>query len=1064
MKYNIARNGYLKSLTSSGTGNVALSWLQLEKLIDGNTTSSGVSITASGVLFLELDLSNRVKIDGIKLYANDLTKVNNVKFYYKNYAVDSYTLLTTSSGSYYFTTIPSPSAPRFILTTVSGVDITLYEFEVFNDDYIVAYGTDGSMYSTDLPNTKIGYESDAHQVAIYNNSAEAMPADAYTCIDYTGTDADRYIEISASESGPYVKLEDGILIEDDNLSSEYFWSMGKLDDIIVDNNKLVTVYDVLNFAELPMGNSSSSLNVGFDAMDYDRVNGNVYMICMDGSTTGPVRLLEYLYESATWSYIGDIDPSVQSSDNFPVMAYCDVSGDRRVYVMTTRAGGFGYYDLDGSLNNWTVCSGASWSVSLGSNDMVSMCSDSVRYVYALVSRYNSHNTNREFKKFDTVSGTWSTLSDQYLMYDYSSGGGLYHPNVTSLTYDYDRNYIYLHNASEGFPTLGDHIQKYMIDLDLWSNAWFRVDSHTGTLNCSYSISYNNDYIYIGPDVSFNKYFYRLNLNSLDFESIYLGYSHFDIGQGSYGLPILVTDPLDDSLLGYSLFLAGINDYMGYLLTYNTTGMNFRYGTYTSPVFKLADKTQSSYFVIDGTTTSGLGSISYDPDVYNGTIRVRSSDTQPLILTEVYTVRQNPADGNKPMWAVWNTYTNDTMVYSDSFSHVTSNVRIVRRVANVAFDRRTGFVAASFDRGNRNVTPYYYGSEIAIYDSRSLSGAAVYWDIFTGGTAGDYRYYLNTNMQFDSAGGLWGYGNYNTTAYRLYHFDYTVTVLFDLYDGTDFLYDLAVEWDGQGVWYTDKTYDVVVHRDWDGTLLSSIILVQPRAICAAMDNGCWVQDASTKILYKYSYNAELIKTINMEHVINRMCADEYGGFWYIYNNYVYHVNADGENDFSVYVQGVNRVKATIDGCVAYCSLTSVKTVYYITYATKSVVKTWGPVSSVDVADVGVLSVDIDRAIDSKLIISDYMPANYDPVWGENGSLEWKEVKKDGYYLAKQTYHQVEVTLRVKAMLEKVIMAPAIRTQDIQSKSYKNIYLKADVPGDALIDAYEARLKTWWGMNE
>ena len=96
---------------------------------------------------------------------------------------------------------------------------------------------------------------------------------------------------------------------------------------------------------------------------------------------------------------------------------------------------------------------------------------------------------------------------------------------------------------------------------------------------------------------------------------------------------------------------------------------------------------------------------------------------------------------------------------------------------------------------------------------------------------------------------------------------------------------------------------------------------------------------------------------------------------------------------------------------------------------------------------------------------FIPAPYDPVWGStSGNLEWKEVKKDGYYLPKHKYHQVEVTLRDNATLEKIIMAPAIRTQDIQSKSYKNIYLKADVPGDALIDAYEARLKTWWGVNE
>jgi len=67
-KYNLIINGLLEALTASGTGNVSLSWSQLESLMDGNTTSSGVTLTSGDVLYLEASLSNRIKVDGIRLY------------------------------------------------------------------------------------------------------------------------------------------------------------------------------------------------------------------------------------------------------------------------------------------------------------------------------------------------------------------------------------------------------------------------------------------------------------------------------------------------------------------------------------------------------------------------------------------------------------------------------------------------------------------------------------------------------------------------------------------------------------------------------------------------------------------------------------------------------------------------------------------------------------------------------------------------------------------------------------------------------------------------------------
>ncbi|MDD1475320.1 hypothetical protein MEO41_29250, partial [Dolichospermum sp. ST_sed4] len=67
--------------------------------MDGVTTSGGVTLTSSGILFLEVDLSQRIKVDEIRLYANDLGQSAYINFYYKDATGDSYALLATQSGS-----------------------------------------------------------------------------------------------------------------------------------------------------------------------------------------------------------------------------------------------------------------------------------------------------------------------------------------------------------------------------------------------------------------------------------------------------------------------------------------------------------------------------------------------------------------------------------------------------------------------------------------------------------------------------------------------------------------------------------------------------------------------------------------------------------------------------------------------------------------------------------------------------------------------------------------------------------------------------------------------------
>jgi len=300
MKYNLVRNGSLQALTISGTGNVSLSWSQLESLMDGTTTSGGVSLTSGDILYLEVDLSNRIKVDGIRLYASDLTKLSNIDFYYKNSAADSYTACSKSVDTYYYATIPSPSAPRYIMATISGVDIDLYEFQIFNDDIIVAFGTDGSLYAKYLESTPIGEVGSPEAVPIFNNSNNSMPADAYVCIDYTGTDADNYIKISSSENGTYYGINDGAIIEDDKDSSIYRWSMGEFDNTIVSGDNVVLIDPTIS------GGVYTSPIFGLD----NKYNASYFII--DGTTESGINSISYNENI----YNGTI--RVRSSDTKPL--------------------------------------------------------------------------------------------------------------------------------------------------------------------------------------------------------------------------------------------------------------------------------------------------------------------------------------------------------------------------------------------------------------------------------------------------------------------------------------------------------------------------------------------------------------------------------------------------------------------------------------------------------------------------------------------------------------------------------------------------------------------------
>ncbi len=1025
MNYNLIRNGSLKALTTAGTGDISLSYDQLEKLQDQNTTSNSVTIT-SGVLYLEADLSQRIKVDGIRLYADDLTKSSNIEFAFKNSSGGSYTPLSTSVSSHYSTTIPDPSAPRFVRAVISGTNIGLFEFQIFNDDTIVAFGQDGQTFAEYLTDTPIGTVGTPQAVAIYNNGTSPIPAVAYVSIDHTATSGDNYVEISTSLNGTYFSIDDGALIEDDKENSTYRWGMGLFDDVEVSADKLVVpVTNAIDYrlGEIPLTDKTNSFNTADHCWDYDKINEKMYVIASDGI----VKLFDYDYNNDVWTHINEINPGCTGHSTKASMCYMN----DYVYVICDGDQDFGRYDLNGPTAsggafNWTSLSSPTADDG-GTDSRRNICSDYIRYIYSI--DLSTTPTNK-LQRYDTVSGTWSALSSGYSLVAEAHESPRCH-----MWFDGDegRSFLYL---IIGWRTETRYIQRYSIDLDTWNTTYFDLNTiyaQTSFADNQTSMSYYDNIIWfmLGNAAADNK-LYKYNVSTTVFTEIDIGFKVRDGLSATLSDYMIAIKPKPDKT--GRLFMGNIDSNRSYLFTYDEVPDA---GTYTTPIFQLTDGNQASYFVIDGNTTSGVASISFDGDVFDGTIRVRNSDTAPIVVEEVYWNYHGGTDTTDGA-------VQKSIVHNDVTTDIWANVSLNATWAILgatAVDRRTGYVAAGFMHSTVG--------QINVYDR---DGNLVYAPVQS------TRYRADVNMEFDKFGGLWIYGDFFK---YLVHFD-SVGIIYELYNsGTDFVYDLAAEMDGDGVWYTDKIDDILYHLDGDGTILHTISLDTPRAICGTLDNGCWVSDNNNQIARRYNSSGVLVTSVTIGRSISRMTTDMNNGFWYLSGNRVYHVTSGGTQDVNVEFNQPTKIKGGHNGVLVWSENQD-----YVKYLNNagSVTRTF-TAAAIELGISGYPALFSFRLEDAKDFkdTSDIMPVSYDPIWGTGGSLSWLEVRKDGYFLPKKIYHQAEITLRGSAELTKVIMAPALKVQDIPAGDFKNIYIRTNIPEVAGVDDYTARIKAWWGVS-
>jgi len=262
-----------------------------------------------------------------------------IAFYYKDDdatgsgIVNEYLGLTTSIGDgYYYTTVPTPSAPRYIrLThTVSGTSITgdVVGLSILNDDTVVDFGSDGSLESTTVL-TSLSYLDNNNyikEIEIYNDGSEL--ATAYILLEPQLNDADVLMSISASENGPWVSsIEEDMVVVDGTL-----WDTGNYSNTNSDTNAKL---------RLDGGQTVGTYTTHIFQKDFSKfANINVNRIAVSGT----------IMATDAEDYTSTIEIRSSHTMPLPFSSYkiFDIDGyyvHTEDYYIETSASGVKYYDM-----------------------------------------------------------------------------------------------------------------------------------------------------------------------------------------------------------------------------------------------------------------------------------------------------------------------------------------------------------------------------------------------------------------------------------------------------------------------------------------------------------------------------------------------------------------------------------------------------------------------------------------------------------------------------------------------------------------------------------------------
>ena len=1065
-KYNMIKGGSLLANTASGTGTKSLTSIELSYLIDDNLSTGGVTISNSDILYLDIDLGYRLRIDTILLYADDLLSLSNINFYYKNDEADSYTICSKSSSVMsYIGTVPSPSAPRYIRCTVSGVALQIYEIQVLNDDNIIAFGSDGSLTDTSLDDAPAGEYGEVQAIEVFNNTSGDIPANAYVCVDYTGQPGDAYVDISENIDGPFYNIMDGDIIKT-------LWSRGTHNNTKVSNTSdgavLViskpTPYENLEpdyIGVLPdVTCTYPTKPAGFrQYFAFDKINNKVYLAFWPGTTNTGSSIVLWCYDviSNTWAYRGTLVSTLWDATTFTMCtdgSYVYFMAVPTAVSSTTRT--ITRHNVSGAIGNLSVFT-------------TFTAAYSTVFYYFMICDFNGNiwiKNNYVYQKSTAKYWYRLNISTQVTTLMNSNYYGVESTNAYCvLAYDSVRNRIYniMTNSVSAAYTNNYYMEMYDVATDTWTQQYFSYGTRIMANNTDLHMSCYNEAVYF-QSASYGGKIYKYDLTT---GLVTIMPVNVLTKTGIMNKIIAFAPIGPDDVVSLLVFSGNTNEYsfFGYnlpqVLNNNVPNLLHISGTYTSTILALPDMHKASYFRVDSTSTVGLTNVSKTKSYQDGTIEVRSSNVSPLPVNIVFwPLRSLTATGNYRLSLDNNTLGTSTVsipLGSGSsiglFSHCVSR-RTCKQLIVFA-------VYGTYDYS------YAYLSD--------FEGNAIYTkqDYYNSSKA--YVFGNTKHTQFDYNDGFWCYDDFT---YTLRHYNNQgVLVSSKIAQG---VIGLAVNLTSTGTWYLSSLSKAAVHIDNLGDTFATVALGSPIHICSADENGCWVIDFAdveySKVISRYDADGSLVLTIPITRTFKTLSKDLLGGFYALsYDNeqFVSHYDKDGNLTMEVGGLSTNdHISGGPFGVLVYS--TTLKRMKYISLATKAVVWTkfytdfYATSSYMDTFLPKLASMRIeDQQADS--VAPTLIPRTYDSFWSSGaGSLAWKEVDKDGYFLTKSKYHQVRLTLWnfdgvSTPVIKRVVMAPAIEIKDIKPNESKPFYIRSNIPagfGDVSIDT---RIKVWWDVT-
>jgi len=205
---NMLGEGFIRNtLNASGTvsGTQEVSIPEMNALIDGDFSTTALTVSGGFFTSLDADLGARWKLDRIELYTDEPSNLN----FDISVSVDDeeyFPITMTGAAGYWQGPVSGTTtsgAPRFIrYEHRAGSDRLVQEWTAINDDTLVEFGDDGTQTQVEIADAPIGRPSDTiTELKLFNRFGST--AQGFVFIDETGDKGDDNFEIALRETGPW---------------------------------------------------------------------------------------------------------------------------------------------------------------------------------------------------------------------------------------------------------------------------------------------------------------------------------------------------------------------------------------------------------------------------------------------------------------------------------------------------------------------------------------------------------------------------------------------------------------------------------------------------------------------------------------------------------------------------------------------------------------------------------------------------------------------------------------------------------------------------------------------